>query len=55
MGATARRAVHELRWWTPDELTAAADGVLFAPRRLPELLADLLAAGAPPEPIDVGV
>ncbi len=45
--------VHELRWWTPDEV-AAAD-VTFAPRRFPELLATLLADGPPVEPIEAGV
>ena len=34
--------VHELRWWTADELLdAARDGVWFAPRQLPALVADL--------------
>lgn len=42
-----------LAWWTVDEL-AAADGV-FAPRRLPELVATLVAAGPPPEAVDTGV
>ena len=45
--------VHELRWWTPDELDEAA--VTFAPRRLPELLRQLLRDGPPTEPIDAGV
>jgi len=47
--------VHELRWWTLDELEAAGDDVVFAPRRLPGLVADLLGAGPPPEPVDAGV
>jgi len=47
--------VHELRWWTPEEFAAVDESVLFAPRRLPTLLADLVAMGAPAEPIDVGV
>jgi 8-oxo-dGTP pyrophosphatase MutT (NUDIX family) len=48
--------VHELRWWTVDELAAAGrDGVQFAPRRLPELVASLVQAGPPAAPIDVGV
>ena len=48
--------VHELRWWTLEELhAAAADGAVFAPRRLPSLLADLLTGGAPAAPIDVDV
>ena len=42
-----------LAWWTVDEL-AGADGV-FAPRRLPELVAALVADGPPPRPIDAGV
>jgi ADP-ribose pyrophosphatase YjhB (NUDIX family) len=45
--------VFELRWWTPDELDEATE--MFAPRRLPELLRDLLRDGPPTEPIDVGV
>ncbi|MET0144854.1 MAG: NUDIX domain-containing protein [Ilumatobacteraceae bacterium] len=46
--------VHELRWWTPTELAAAID-VLFAPRRLPELVAGVIADGPPPTPLDSGV
>jgi 8-oxo-dGTP diphosphatase len=45
--------VHELRWWHRDQL--ATDTVLFAPRRLPELITDLLSGGAPTEPLDTGV
>ena len=41
------------RWWTSEELEAR--GTIFAPRRLPKLLRDLLANGPPPEPVDVGV
>jgi G:T/U-mismatch repair DNA glycosylase/ADP-ribose pyrophosphatase YjhB (NUDIX family) len=41
------------RWWTPEELEASE--AVFAPRRLPELLRDLLRDGVPPEPIDVGI
>ena len=48
--------VHEFRWWTLAEMEAAAAGdVVFAPRRLPELVADLLASGPPPAPLDAGV
>jgi 8-oxo-dGTP diphosphatase len=48
--------VHELRWWTAGELAAAGrDGVMFAPRRLPDLVATLLRDGPPGAPIDVGV
>ena len=43
-----------IRWWTQEEL-ADADGVIFAPRRLPELVAALLRDGPPGEPLDVGV
>jgi TDG/mug DNA glycosylase family protein len=52
-GALAAEGIAELRWWTLGELEAH-DG-LFAPRRLPELLRALLAEGAPPAPVDVGV
>jgi TDG/mug DNA glycosylase family protein len=45
--------VGELRWWTQDEL--AATDVAFAPRRLPELVAQLLRDGPPAETVDVGV
>jgi len=41
------------RWWTPAELAAATD--TFAPRRLADLVARLLAEGPPGEPIDAGV
>lgn len=47
--------VHELRWWTGDELASAPSDVVFAPRRLPELVAELLATGPPPAPVDAGV
>jgi len=49
----AAEYVTGMRWWTQDEL-AAAD-VVFAPRRLPELVAALLRDGPPEEPLDVGV
>ena len=45
--------VFELRWWALAELEEADE--TFAPRRLPELLRELLANGAPPAPIDAGV
>jgi 8-oxo-dGTP diphosphatase len=49
--------VHELRWWTPTELATADDDgdLVFAPRRLPELVAAIVADGPPPSPIDAGV
>jgi G:T/U-mismatch repair DNA glycosylase/ADP-ribose pyrophosphatase YjhB (NUDIX family) len=49
----AAEGIAELRWWTPAEL-AAADA-LFAPRRLPDLVADLLRCGPPAHPVDVDV
>jgi 8-oxo-dGTP pyrophosphatase MutT (NUDIX family) len=45
--------VHELRWWTLGELEAS-DAVVF-PTRLAYFLRELLEAGPPDEPIDVGV
>jgi len=41
-----------VRWWTLAEVEAAE--TLFAPRRLPLLLRELLLHGPPPAPIDVG-
>ncbi|MHB1244473.1 MAG: NUDIX hydrolase [Gaiellaceae bacterium] len=41
------------RWWTQEELAASDE--LFAPRRLPELIAELLRDGPPAAPVDVGV
>jgi 8-oxo-dGTP diphosphatase len=56
-GHTAEQLASEwvtgMRWWTQEEL-ADAD-VIFAPRRLPELVAALLRDGPPGEPLDVGV
>jgi 8-oxo-dGTP diphosphatase len=43
--------VHELRWWTIDEI--AASHVQFVPNDLPALLASLLRDGPPADPIDV--
>ena len=43
----------EQRWWTLEELEASK--AIFAPRRLPELVRDLVENGPPPEPRDVGV
>ena len=50
----AAEGVREVRWWTIDELEAA-HGTLFAPRRLPALLRQLLEDGPPAAPLDVGV
>jgi double-stranded uracil-DNA glycosylase len=43
--------VHEVRWFTPDELELVVTG----PRRLADLVRDILSNGPPPDPIDVGV
>jgi hypothetical protein len=43
--------VHELRWFTPDEMAEVVTG----PRRLAELVRGLLEHGPPAEPIDAGV
>jgi 8-oxo-dGTP diphosphatase len=46
-----------VRWWTQAELASfvPTDTVLFAPRRLPQLVATLLADGVPDSPIETGV
>jgi 8-oxo-dGTP diphosphatase len=49
----AAEFVTGMRWWTQEEL--ASSGEVFAPRRLPELVAALLRDGPPGEPVDVGV
>lgn len=45
--------VTAIRWWTPEELEAT--DALFAPRRLPLLVRELLRDGVPAEPVDVGI
>jgi ADP-ribose pyrophosphatase YjhB (NUDIX family) len=45
--------VSAIRWWTLDELEATA--AVFAPRRLPVLVRELIVNGPPPAPLDVGV
>jgi TDG/mug DNA glycosylase family protein len=49
----ASEGIVEQRWWTLEELELP--GTILAPRRLAELLGDLLEHGPPPEPVDVGV
>jgi 8-oxo-dGTP diphosphatase len=44
----------DLRWWTVEEILAAA-GTRFGPRGLGLLLGDLLRNGPPPVPLAVGV
>ena len=46
--------VHEIRWWSLAEIEADTD-TWFAPRRLAELLRDLVNHGPPAEPVDTGV
>ena len=52
----AENLVH-IQWWTLDELAAfvPTGTEFFAPRRLPALVAELVADGPPATPIDVGV
>jgi G:T/U-mismatch repair DNA glycosylase/8-oxo-dGTP pyrophosphatase MutT (NUDIX family) len=45
--------VHDVRWWSLDELDAAV--TVPVPLRLTELVRELLANGPPPKPIDAGV
>lgn len=45
----------EHRWWTQQEIVAAGDDLLFAPRGLGRHLAPLLAGEVPAEPFDVGI
>lgn len=49
----AAEHVAGMRWWTPEELAGSRE--LFAPRRLPKLLAGLLRDGPPAQIVDVGV
>jgi TDG/mug DNA glycosylase family protein len=49
----AGEGIAEQRWFALDELDAP--GLVFAPRRLPELVRSLLKQGPPAEPVDVGV
>jgi TDG/mug DNA glycosylase family protein len=45
--------VHEVRWWTLDELDATHEELV--PRALPQRLRHLLTEGPPPTPGDVGI
>lgn len=45
--------VHELRWWAAAEIETSE--AVFYPTRLGQVLRQLLEAGPPDEPIDVGV
>ncbi len=48
-----REYVTAIRWWTLDELRASQE--TFAPRRLAQLVDQLLRDGPPPAPLDTGV
>lgn len=54
-----REYVFELRWWLLHEIVeataAAGDTRLFAPQRLADHLADVLAGRVPCAPLDVGI
>ena len=45
--------VGAMRWWALEELER--EDAIYAPRRLPELLRDLLERGPPTTPVDAGV
>lgn len=48
--------LHELRWWTLDEIVSATtSGTMFAPARLGQLFRSLITDGPPSSPIDTGV
>jgi double-stranded uracil-DNA glycosylase len=49
----AAEGVHEHRWWSLAELGASSE--VFAPRRLPALLTELLERGPPGGPVDAGI
>jgi ADP-ribose pyrophosphatase YjhB (NUDIX family) len=49
----AAENVHEVRWWTLEEVEAS--DAIFYPNRLAHFLRQLLEEGPPPEPIDVGI
>ena len=42
-----------IRWWTLDDMEAAREP--FAPRRLPQLVCELIRHGPPAEPVDAGL
>ncbi|HEY5059198.1 MAG TPA: NUDIX domain-containing protein [Gaiellaceae bacterium] len=46
----AAEGVHDIRWFTVDQL----DAVVTGPRRLADLVRDLLRDGPPPAPLDAG-
>jgi 8-oxo-dGTP pyrophosphatase MutT (NUDIX family) len=48
-----RDFIREYRWWSTDEIGGSRDW--FAPRRLKDLLPEILVGAYPAEPIDCGV
>lgn len=48
----AAEHVTEARWWAADELRRSRE--VFGPRRLPELVGELLESGAPSVPLELG-
>lgn len=48
----AAEHVTEVRWWAADELRRSWE--VFGPRRLPELVGELLESGAPSVPLELG-
>lgn len=48
----AAEHVTEIRWWTVDELRSSRE--VFGPRRLPELVGELLESGVPSTPLELG-
>jgi 8-oxo-dGTP pyrophosphatase MutT (NUDIX family) len=50
----ANEGMTAIRWWTADEIVAAATDTRFGPRRLGSLLRELVEHGPPAEPFDVG-
>ena len=53
--ALRRENIAEFRWWDLEELRTYRGQAVFAPRALPQLLTDLLLAGAPNGPLQVGL
>ncbi len=54
-GHPDQEGIEAMRWWSLAEIRAAhRDGVLFSPRALPTLLADVLAS-PPDEPLRLGL
>lgn len=47
----AAEHLHEIRWWAPGELQV--EGLVFAPRALPDLLARLRHDGVPATPLEL--